>query len=150
MGRACVKRTHHVLFTSCVCHAKFTFLPSIIFLYGATSKYLTMDITDTSDDDELVSGLSRNSDVSLIEDICLASLALSFRENKLLAAQMNWHRHVQSLLHENLFHVKYRMSLSAFDKRLDLLSPKLKLNAKFARMAGSKPISTEIMLHCNI
>jgi len=94
--------------------------------------------------------LSHNSDVSLIEDICLASLALSFRENKLLAAQINWHRHVQSLLHENLFHVKYRMSLSAFDKRLDLLSPKLKLNAKFARMAGSEPISTEIMLHCTI
>jgi hypothetical protein len=70
------------------------------FLYGATSKYLTMEITDNSDDDELVSGLSRNSDVSLIEDICLASLALSFRENKLLVARMNWHRHVQSLLHE--------------------------------------------------
>ena len=47
-----------------------------------------MDITDTSDDDESVSGLSRNSDVSLIEDICLASLALSFRENKLLVARM--------------------------------------------------------------
>jgi len=109
-----------------------------------------MDITDTSDDDESVSGLSRNSDVSLIEDICLASLALSFRENKLLVARMNWHRHVQLLLHENLFHVKYRMSLLAFDKLLDLLSPKLKLNAKFARMAGSKPISTDIMLHCTI
>jgi hypothetical protein len=42
------------------------------------------------------------------------------------------------------------MSLSAFNKLLDLLSPKLKLNAKFARMARSKPISTEIMLHCTI
>jgi hypothetical protein len=109
-----------------------------------------MDITDTSDDDESVSGLSCNSDVSLIEDICLASLALSFRENQLLIAQMNWHRHVQLLLHENLFYVKYWMSLLAFNKLLDLLSPKLKLNAKFARMAGSEPISTEIMLHCTI
>jgi hypothetical protein len=32
-----------------------------------------MDISDTSDDDELVSGLSHDSDVSLIEDICFAS-----------------------------------------------------------------------------
>jgi hypothetical protein len=119
MGCAFVKRMHHVPFTSCVRHAKDTFLPSIIFfLYGTTSKYLTMDITDTSDDDESVSGLSLNSDVSLIEDIWLASLALSFRENKLLVARMNWHHHVQSLLHENLFHVKYWMSLSAFDKLL--------------------------------
>ena len=109
-----------------------------------------MDITDTSDDDELVSGLSRDSDVSFIEDICLASLALSFRENKLSVGQMNWHHHVQLLLHENLFHVKHRMSLEAFNKLLDLLSLKLKLNGKFARMAGSEPISTKIILHCTI
>jgi len=83
-----------------------------------------MDITDTSDDDELVSGLSRDSDVSFIEDICLASFALSFRENKLSVGQMNWHHHVQLLLHENLFHVKHRMSLEAFNKLLDLLSLK--------------------------
>jgi hypothetical protein len=42
------------------------------------------------------------------------------------------------------------MSLMAFNKLLDLLPSKLKLNAKFARMAGSEPISTEIMLHCTI
>jgi len=109
-----------------------------------------LDITDTSDIDESVSGLSCDSDVSFIEDICSASLALSSRENKLFVARMNWHRHFQSLLHEKKFYDKYRMSLAAFNKLLDLLSPKLKLNAKFARMAGSEPISTEIMLHCTI
>jgi hypothetical protein len=38
--------------------------------------------------------LSSGSDVSFIEDICLASLALSLRENKLIVAKMNWHHHV--------------------------------------------------------
>ena len=64
-----------------------------------------MDITNTSDNDESVSGSSRDSDVSFIEDICVASLALSFRENKLIVAWMNWHHHVQSFLHENLFYL---------------------------------------------
>jgi hypothetical protein len=43
-----------------------------------------MDITDTSDDDESVSGLSSGSDLSFIEDICLASLAFSFRKTSFL------------------------------------------------------------------
>ena len=84
--------------TSCSRHAcvmqKILFCLWLLFLYGTTSKYLTMDITDTSDDDELVSGLSHDSDVSLIEDICFASWALSFRENKLIVTRMNWHCHI--------------------------------------------------------
>jgi hypothetical protein len=133
-------------------HAKDKFLPSIFFCMVPLpdTSLAAMDITNTSDNDESVSGSSRDSDVSFIEDICMASLALSFRENKLIVAWMNWHHHVQSFLHENLFHVKYWMSLEAFNKLLDLLSPKLKLNGKFSRMAGSEPISTKIMLHCTV
>ena len=63
-------RPVHIMRASC---KRYFFAFDYNFLYGATSKYLTMDITDTSDDDESVSGLSRNSDVSLIEDICFAS-----------------------------------------------------------------------------
>ena len=55
---------------------------------------------------------------------------------------------MQSLLHENLFHVKYRMSHIAFDKLLELLRPALTLKEKYAVLSGLEPISCEIMLHC--
>jgi hypothetical protein len=65
------------------------------------------------------------SDISVVEDFCITSLALSSRANRLVVMWMNWHHYTQSLLHENLFHVKYRMSIESFNKLLDLLSPSL-------------------------
>jgi hypothetical protein len=59
---------------------------------------------------------------------------------------MNWMRHAEVLLHENLFPIKYRMSLSSFNKLLKMLSPALALNGKYAIMGGLEPISCELML----
>jgi len=80
-------------------------------------------------------------DLSLIEDLCLASVMPSIRANWMIVVQMNWMRHVEALLHENLFHVKYRMSLSSFNALLKLLSPALMLNEKYAIMEGLEPIT---------
>jgi hypothetical protein len=42
---------------------------------------------DASDDD------SMGSDLSLAEDICIASLVLSSRANRLVVKRINWHLH---------------------------------------------------------
>ncbi len=68
----------------------------------------------------------------------------------MIVVHMNWIHHVESLLHENLFHVKYRMSIESFDKLLEMLHPELQLKEKYAVMSGMEPISCEIMLHCTI
>ena len=82
-----------------------------------------------SDSDEASSNASSvmSSDMSLVEDLCIALIALSSRANRQIVVRMNWIRHVDSLLHENLFHVKYRMSVESFDKLLLLLHPELQL-----------------------
>lgn len=89
------------------------------------SSRTSSDASDDASDDN-----STGSDLSLAEVICIASLALSSRANRLVVKRINWHLHTQSLLHENLFHVKYRMSLESFNKLLDLLSPHLQLKDK--------------------
>jgi hypothetical protein len=106
--------------------------------------------SDVDDDSSTVSLSSQGSDLSFIEDVCLASLLLSIRANQLIVTPMNWQRHVDALLHENLFHAKYRMLLSSFNKLLELLSPTLTLNEKCAKIGGLEPISPEVMLHCTI
>ena len=127
------------------------FLPLCIFI-EALSKRLqqSMESDDNSSDasSDVSSCSSSNSDLSFAEDLSIASIALSFRAERLANVRMNWHRHVQSLLHENLFHVKYRMSHIAFDKLLELLRPALTLKEKYAVLSGLEPISCEIMLHC--
>jgi hypothetical protein len=42
------------------------------------------------------------------------------------------------------------MSNTSFNKLLELLSPKLCFNDKFANINGLEPISCKIMLHCAI
>jgi hypothetical protein len=106
--------------------------------------------SDVADDSSTVSSSSQSSDLSFIEDVCLASLLLSVRANRLIVTRMNWKRHVDALLHENLFHVKYRMLLPSFNKLLELLSPTLTLNEKYAEVGGLEPISHEVMLNCTI
>jgi hypothetical protein len=95
--------------------------------------------SDVDDDSSTVSLSSIGSDLSFIEDICLVSLLLSVRANQLIINRMNWQCHGDSLLHENLFHVKYRMLLSSFNKLLELLSPTLTLSEKYAKMGGLEP-----------
>ena len=56
-------------------------------------------------------------------------------------------QHVEALLHENLFHITYRMSMSSFNALLKMLSPVLTSNGKYAIMGGLEPISCELMLH---
>jgi hypothetical protein len=100
-------------------------------------------ITSGSDFDDASSNASSivsTSDLSFVEDLCIASIALSVRANRLIVVRMNWLRHVESLLHENLFHVKYRMSIESFDKLLDMLRPELHLKEKYAVMSGMEPI----------
>jgi hypothetical protein len=104
--------------------------------------------SECSDDESLASSTSSN--LSVAEDLCITSIALSFRADRLVAVRMNLYHYVQPLLHENLFHVKYRMSIPSFNKLLELLSPKVHLNEKFANVIGQEPISCEIMLHCEI
>jgi hypothetical protein len=112
-----------------------------------------MSLSCASNEDDISSTASltsTGSDLSFVEDLYLASVLLSIRANQLIVVRMNWMRHVEALLHENLFHVKYRMSLSSFDSLLKMLSPALTLNGKYAIMGGLDPISCELMLHCTI
>ncbi len=63
--------------------------------------------SDSSDDDD-------DDDVDLLsvaEDLCLASALLTSRNNKITRSRIRWQQHVQLLLHENQFHVMYRMLL---------------------------------------
>ena len=53
-------------------------------------------------------------------------------------------------MHENLFHVKYRMSLSFFNALLKILSPALTLNDLYAIKGGLEPITCELMPQCAI
>ena len=104
----------------------------------------------SSESDNNSDEASISSDMSVAEDLCIASIALSFRADRLVVVRMKWHHHVETLLHENLFHIKYRMSLASFNQLLQLLSPTLQLKEKYAIRNGFEPISCEIMLHCAI
>jgi hypothetical protein len=73
------------------------------------------------------SSSSSSSNDFFMEDLCVTSIALSHWVNWLVVVRMNWHHHVEVLLHEKLFHVKYRMSIGSFNKLLDLLHTKLQL-----------------------
>jgi hypothetical protein len=70
------------------------------------SSHTSHDATDDASDN-----ISAGSDMIFAEDLCIAWLALSFRADRLVVTRKNWHHHTQSLLHENLFHLKYRMSI---------------------------------------
>ena len=71
-----------------------------------SSSSSSMSSNDSSLDDTFGTFASSGSDVTFAEDLCIASIALSFRADWLAAARMNWNLHVQSLVHKNLFHVK--------------------------------------------
>jgi hypothetical protein len=101
--------------------------------------------TDSDDNSSSISSTTStsSSDISFIEDLCIASTALSHRVNRLIVIRMDWRGHVESLLHENLFHIKYWMSADSFNKLLNLLYPTLQLNDKYAAMTGMEPICCE-------
>ena len=102
--------------------------------------------SDSSDDDD-----DDDTDLlSVAEHLCLASALLSSRNNKITRSRIRWQQHVQLLLHENQFHVMYRMSLRSFNKLLELLSPTLQLNERFGMLSSGEPITCENMLHCTL
>ena len=97
----------------------------------------------SSESDNNSDEASISSDMSVAEDLCIASIALSFRADRLVVTRMNWHQNAQSLLHENLFHINYQMSIKSFNQLLDLLSPKLHLkdNHSLYQQAFILPLS---------
>jgi hypothetical protein len=97
--------------------------------------------SDDDDDDELLDAA---------EVICVAEAVLAWRSNRMTRSRLRWQHHVQMLLHENQFHVMYRMTIGSFNNLLELLSSNLQLNERFARMCCSAPITCDIMLHCTI
>jgi hypothetical protein len=105
---------------------------------------------DSSCETEYAASTVSDDDMSIAEDLCIASKALPFCSSQQIVMRMNWYRHCQSLLHENLFHVKYQMSFESFNKLLDMLYLNLPLKEKYAKMSWIKPISCEIMLHCTL
>jgi hypothetical protein len=111
------------------------------------------DSCSTSDDASTQASFTTSGsdgELSFLVDLCVVSICLSAWENRLIVTRMNWERHVNSLLHENLFHLKYRMTLPSFNKLLCLLCPSLELRDKYAKMGGFEPICCELMLHCCI
>jgi RNA 3'-terminal phosphate cyclase len=75
--------------------------------------------TSSDDTDNASSDLSSGSDMSFLEYLCILLLALSSRANRLVVARMNWHCHTQLLVYENLFNIKYRMSVESFNTLLE-------------------------------
>lgn len=92
---------------------------------------------------------STSSDLS-VADLCIASIALPFRADRLVAMRMNWYHHIQSFLYGSLFHMKYRMSITSCNKLLELLSPVLCIWMRSVPMLlGWSPfLLKKIMLHC--
>ena len=69
----------------------------------------------------------------------IAAVALSFLESyeqnskpvripKWEHQRIDWNEHVTKLLHENIFHHEYRMSLETFNQLLELLQPSITVN----------------------
>jgi hypothetical protein len=96
---------------------------------------------DDDDDDELLDAA---------EVICVAEAVLAWRSNRMTRSRLHWQHHIQMLLHENQFHIMYRITISSFNNHLELLSPNLQLNERFAQMCCGAPITCDIMLHCTI
>lgn len=113
----------------------------LIHLFFFLTDFCRMETDADDDNDDLL---------SIAEDLCLASALLAYRNNKITRSRLRWQQHVQLLLHENQFHVMYRMTIGSFNKLLELLTPKLQLNERFGRLSSGEPISCEIMLHCTI
>jgi len=102
------------------------------------------DITTSSNEDN-------NDDLlSLAEDLCIVSALLACRTVRITKSRLSWSIHIQMLLHENQFHVMYRMTFDSFNYLLQLLSPRLNVNERFARMSSGAPFLPEYMLSCII
>lgn len=108
-----------------------------------------MDFDGSSSESDNVSDeASAMRAMSFAEDLCNTLIAQSFIADRLIITMMNWLHHIQLLLRENLFHVKYWMSIDSFNQLLDLLSTQLHFKEKYAIIPGMEPCV--IMLHCAI
>ncbi len=100
-------------------------------------------VSSKSDDDD-------NELLDAVEVLCVAEAVLAWRTNRVIWSRLYWQHHVQMLLHENQFHLMYRMTIDSFNNLLGLLSPTLQLNERWAQMSCGAPITSKVMLHCTI
>jgi hypothetical protein len=86
--------------------------------------------------------------LSLAQDLCIISALLACRAVRVTKSRLIWSLHIQTLLHENQFHFMYHMTFDSFNYLLQLLSPRLNVNERFARMSSGAPILPQYMLSC--
>jgi hypothetical protein len=91
-------------------------------------------------------------DFELIAAVAAAVLSRSFHGDFLVRHHLKWSQHVRRLEQEGLFQKMYRMSVTSFDKLVDLLQPWLQVNLKQSHNAskGNQPIVPEIIMHCTL
>ena len=79
-------------------------------------------------------------------------LASRFRSDFVCRPHLKWKLHIHTLLHEGQFCSMYHMSYPSFYKILQLLSPKLQVDAKQSRCCtgGEDLIGPELSLHCTL
>ena len=91
-------------------------------------------------------------DFELIAAVAAAVLSRNFRGDFLVRQRLKWSQHVRRLEREGMFRKMYRMSVTSFDKLVNLLRPWLQVNLKQSRNAskGNQPIVPEIIMHCTL
>jgi hypothetical protein len=62
-------------------------------------------VSSKSDDNELLDAA---------EILFVAEAMLAWRSNRVIRSRLHWKIHVQMLLHENQFHLMYRMTIDHF------------------------------------
>lgn len=69
------------------------------------------DDSSADTDDECSIG---SNDDSFIDDSIVMSAFLAVRANRMYTALMDWHHYAKALVHQKLFHVKYRITFQSF------------------------------------
>ena len=73
----------------------------------------------------------------------------TFRSNEWLRTRLNWQSHVEKLQYERLFEKKYRMSLRAFQKLVNILRPYVN-HQWWKRKQSQQAVTMEIMVSATI
>ncbi len=91
-------------------------------------------------------------DFELIAAVAAAVLSRNFRGDFLVRQHLKWSQHVRRLEREGLFQKMYRISVTSFDKLVELLQPWPQVNLKQSHNAskGNQPIVPEIIMHCTL
>jgi hypothetical protein len=112
-----------------------SFTPVNNYFFVSSKWNLIITSSNEDDNDDLL---------SLAEDSCIVSALLACRTVRITKSRLSWSIYIQMLLHENQFHVMYRMTFDSFNYLLQLLSPRLNVNERFARMSSGAPIYLNI------